>query len=219
MSTAISGPFAGSAPCSAFLSAVTTPGGTVPRANGASRTAPFSMTSAAPTGDKRRVLWRATRSRRSARCGSVRRSPPHRTTHAGGGPARTGRDPAPGSHHRQPSRLPDRTEQAARELRGDGTEPGLAGRSDLYTDRRRLALSRRADRHAYPQGGGLEHARDPACLDRPRGARHGHQASATSTRVRHRSRTHGDAMAHSSIPIAGSSTPPTSIAKSLPRRR
>ena len=66
---------------------------------------------------------------------------------------------------------------------------------------------------------GLEHARDPSCLDRTRSPRHGRQTPAPGAGVRHRSRTHGDAMAHSSIRIAAFNTRPTSIAKPLPQRR
>ena len=46
-----------------------------------------------------------------------------RTAHAGGGPARTGRDPTPRSHDRQPPQLPDRAEQAAEKLHGNRAEP------------------------------------------------------------------------------------------------
>ena len=166
-----------------------------------------------------RVLWRAAYLCGAAGCRPADRTTPYRPPDAACRPARAGGDPAPCSHDRQPARLPDRAEQAAQELHRDRAEPGMARGPDLHPDRRRLALSCGADRHAHPQGRGLEHARDPSWLDRTRSTRHGHQTPAPGAGVRRRSRTHGDAMAHSSIRIAAFNTRPTSIAKPLPQRR
>ena len=100
-------------------------------------------------GDRWRVLRGPARSRRPARRWSGRGPPPRRAPDASCRPARTGRDPAPRSHHGWPSRRPDRPERAAQDRRGHGgpercpvdgfpakrPEPGPAGRPDLHQDR------------------------------------------------------------------------------------
>lgn len=108
----------------------------------------------------------------------------------------SGRDPTSRSHNGQPPRLPTPrenvspnpflilmgAEQAAWKLHGNRACPRLAGRSDLHSDRRRLAFPCRVYRYAYAQGRWPEHARDLACPDRARSAPHGPQTSAPGIR-------------------------------------
>lgn len=177
------------------------------------------MTSAAPAGNKRRVPWPATRSRRSARRRSVRRALPCRTAHAGGRPARTGRDLAPGSHHRQPSRRPAPRENGPPDRflisdpRGHRTGcaapswrrhryPRPARRSDLYPDKRRLAPYRAPiDMHTRKAVGAS--IRDPCMRRAPSGRSTWPSGASAPLPGRHRSRTHGNAMAHVCSPSAG----------------
>ncbi len=127
---------------------------------------------------ERRRLRRAPHPCHLADSRSPDRTSPRRQTDAGRRPAWHGRAAPPGANDRQPAQLPDRAEPARAELYRRGAEPGLAGGSDLHSYRRRLALSRGAHRHAYPQGRRLGDARDAACRDRRRGSAHGHRASA-----------------------------------------
>ena len=61
-----------------------------------------------------------------AGCRPADRTTSYRASDAACRHARAGGDPAPGAHDGQPTRLPDRAEQAAKELHGYGAEPGMA---------------------------------------------------------------------------------------------
>src|SRR3954471_357605 len=114
--------------------------------------------------------------RRAAPGGAVALAPARGATDARDGPLRLPGLQASTPDHRQPPRPAGRPQPAGAPLRGREAGSGVAGRHQLPSNRRGLAVSGRDQGHGHARGAGLVHGRPPPRRVVRRRARHGDPA-------------------------------------------